>query len=237
MLKRYFSMLRSEFSGYNLKAFSSDLMAGLTVTAVALPLALAFGVSCGADAAAGLVTAILAGLVIGALSGASFQISGPTGAMSAVLVTIIAKFGLDGVFAVSFFAARLVLLCAILKLGRFVSLIPRPVITGFTSGIALIIALGQIDNFFGTHSVGESAIQKLWSFLSGDAGSIDWKAPFNAQIIHSTAKESAKEMVRMETGIFNPVLCAYRSCFGRIIHDAEYRKRRKQIRQRSESAF
>ena len=99
MLKRYFSMLRSEFSGYNLKAFSSDLMAGLTVTAVALPLALAFGVSCGADAAAGLVTAILAGLVIGALSGASFQISGPTGAMSAVLVTIIAKFGLDGVFA------------------------------------------------------------------------------------------------------------------------------------------
>ena len=176
MLKRYFSMLRSEFSGYNLKAFSSDLMAGLTVTAVALPLALAFGVSCGADAAAGLVTAILAGLVIGALSGASFQISGPTGAMSAVLVTIIAKFGLDGVFAVSFFAAILVLLCAILKLGRFVSLIPRPVITGFTSGIALIIALGQIDNFFGTHSVGESAIQKLWSFLSGGAGRIDWQA-------------------------------------------------------------
>ena len=176
MLKRYFSMLRSEFSGYNLKAFSSDLMAGLTVTAVALPLALAFGVSCGADAAAGLITAILAGLVIGALSGASFQISGPTGAMSAVLVTIIAKFGLDGVFAVSFFAAILILLCALFKLGRFVSLIPRPVITGFTSGIALIIALGQIDNFFGTHSVGEDAIAKLGSFLTGKAGTIDWKA-------------------------------------------------------------
>ena len=176
MLKRYFSMLRSEFSGYNLKSFSSDLMAGLTVTAVALPLALAFGVSCGADAAAGLITAILAGIVIGALSGASFQISGPTGAMSAVLVTIIAKFGLDGVFAVSFFAATLVLLCAVFKLGRFVSLIPRPVITGFTSGIALIIALGQIDNFFGTSSVGEGAVQKLWCFLSGKAGTIDWRS-------------------------------------------------------------
>ncbi len=176
MLRRYFSMLRSEFSGYNLRSFSSDLMAGLTVTAVALPLALAFGVSCGADAAAGLVTAILAGLIIGALSGASFQISGPTGAMSAVLVTIIAKFGLDGVFAVSFFAAILILLCAVLKLGRFVSLIPRPVITGFTSGIALIIALGQIDNFFGTHSVGDSAVAKLGSFLSGKAGTIDWRA-------------------------------------------------------------
>ncbi len=176
MLRRYFSMLRSEFSGYNLKSFSSDLMAGLTVTAVALPLALAFGVSCGADAAAGLITAILAGLVIGALSGASFQISGPTGAMSAVLVTIIAKFGLSGVFVVSFFAAIMILLCALLKLGRFVSLIPRPVITGFTSGIALIIALGQIDNFFGTSSVGEGAVQKLWSFLTGKAGAIDWKS-------------------------------------------------------------
>ncbi|MBQ3141774.1 MAG: SulP family inorganic anion transporter [Clostridia bacterium] len=172
MIKKYASMLRREFAGYNAKSFTSDLMAGLTVTAVALPLALAFGVSCGADAAAGLITAIIAGLIIGALSGASFQISGPTGTMSAVLVGIIAKFGLDGVFVVSFCAGILILLCAVLKLGRFVNMIPRPVITGFTTGIALIIALGQVDNFFGTSSVGENALAKFGSFITGKAGAI-----------------------------------------------------------------
>ena len=90
MLKKFGIRLKNEFKGYNGKAFSKDLMAGLTVTAVALPLALAFGESCGASAAAGLVTAIIAGLIIGALSGASFQISGPTGAMSAILMGIVA---------------------------------------------------------------------------------------------------------------------------------------------------
>ena len=93
MIKNYLSLLKDEFKGYNAKSLMADMMAGLTVCAVALPLALAFGVSCGADAAAGLITAIIAGLVISALSGASFQISGPTGAMTAVLITIIAKDG------------------------------------------------------------------------------------------------------------------------------------------------
>ena len=75
MVKQYLSLLKDEFKGYNGKSLMADMMAGLTVCAVALPLALAFGVSCGADAAAGLITAIIAGLVISALSGASFQIS------------------------------------------------------------------------------------------------------------------------------------------------------------------
>lgn len=84
-----------------------DIMAGLTVCAVALPLALAFGVSSGATAAAGLVTAIIAGVVIAVLGGASFQISGPTGAMSAVLVGIVASYGLQGVFFACFAAGAL----------------------------------------------------------------------------------------------------------------------------------
>ena len=87
MIKTFVKDLKREFKGYNGKNFSKDLMAGLTVTAVALPLALAFGVSSGADAAAGLITAIIAGFVISAFAGASFQISGPTGAMTAVLIT------------------------------------------------------------------------------------------------------------------------------------------------------
>ena len=89
MFTRYLSTLRREFSGYNGARFAKDLMAGLTVTAVALPLALAFGVSSGADAAAGLITAILSGIVMSLLAGASYQISGPTGAMTAVLITIV----------------------------------------------------------------------------------------------------------------------------------------------------
>ena len=90
-----------------------DIMAGLTVCAVALPLALAFGVSSGATAAAGLVTAIIAGVVIAVLGGASFQISGPTGAMSAVLVGIVASYGLQGVFFACFAAGALLLLAGI----------------------------------------------------------------------------------------------------------------------------
>lgn len=149
-IKKYIAMLKNEFKGYNGKKFSKDLLAGLTVTAVALPLALAFGEQCGATAAAGLITAIIAGLIIGALSGASFQISGPTGAMSAVLIGVVnSQLGLNGVFVVSLIAGILILLCAVFKLGKFVSKIPKPVITGFTSGIALIIALGQVQNFFG----------------------------------------------------------------------------------------
>lgn len=166
MIKNFASMLRREFAGYNGGRLIKDLLAGLTVAAVALPLALAFGVASGATAASGLITAIIAGIVISALSGASFQISGPTGAMSAVLITIAANpsIGLNGVFVVSLIAGIILLVCGIFKLGKLVSLIPRPVITGFTSGIAVIIALGQVDNFFGTKSVGESAIDKLISY-------------------------------------------------------------------------
>ena len=164
MIRRYFSMIREEFSGYNSKKLTNDLMAGLTVCAVALPLALAFGVSSGADASAGLITAIISGVVISLLSGAYYQISGPTGAMAAILVSIVAKNGLQGMFAASFIAGILLLLASILKLGRLASWIPAPVVTGFTSGIAIIILLGQIDSFFFVASEGENVVQRLLSY-------------------------------------------------------------------------
>ncbi len=175
MIKRYIHLLGTEFHGYNGKRFLKDAMAGLTVAAVALPLALAFGVSSGAGAAAGLITAIIAGLAISTLSGASFQISGPTGAMAAILTSIIARHTLQGVFAVCLMAGVVLLVAAVFKLGRIISIIPRPVITGFTSGIAVIIALGQVDAFFGTASQGESALQKLASY--GTLGfPVQWQA-------------------------------------------------------------
>ncbi len=164
MISAYFSDLKREFSGYGAAGLMKDMMAGLTVCAVALPLALAFGVSSGASAASGLVTAIIAGIVIAVLGGASFQISGPTGAMSAVLAGIVVSYGLQGVFLACFAAGVLMLLAGLLKLGRLIAFIPMPVIMGFTSGIAVIIAMGQIDNFFGVVSEGSSNLQKLASY-------------------------------------------------------------------------
>ncbi|GAB4536060.1 MAG: SulP family inorganic anion transporter [Anaerolineales bacterium] len=161
-------LYRDEFSQYSPAKFQQDLMAGLTVAAVALPLALAFGVASGATAAAGLVTAIIAGVVIGGLSGAPYQISGPTGAMSAVLIILAQRYGLQGVLITGFLSGILLLIIGLLKLGRFIAFIPAPVITGFTSGIALIIFIGQIDNFLGIKTPGsESALFKLLEYFKG----------------------------------------------------------------------
>ena len=185
MFKKYISDLKNEFRGYNGKKLSQDLMAGLTVAAVALPLALAFGVSSGADAASGLVTAIVAGIVIGILSGASYQISGPTGAMAAILLSVSAKYGITGVLTAGFLSGAILIIAALCRVGKLVSYLPAPVITGFTSGIAIIIALGQIDNFFGTHSVGENQISKIASYFTGE-GSFDpnwWAVMFGGLVV------------------------------------------------------
>ena len=162
----YVSDLKEEFSGYNGKKLSKDLMSGITVAAVALPLALAFGVSSGATAAAGLVTAIIGGVIISIFSGASFQISGPTGAMTAILVTLASKYGMQGILTACFIAGIILVIAGILRLGRVIYYIPSSVITGFTSGIALIIALGQLDNFFGVTSSGDLAITKVLSYFT-----------------------------------------------------------------------
>lgn len=166
LLKQYVSDIKHEFRGYNGKRLSKDLMAGVTVAAVALPLALAFGVSSGATAAAGLVTAIIGGIIISALSGASFQISGPTGAMTAILVTLASKYGMQGILTACFLAGIILIIAGLLKLGHMIYYIPSSVITGFTSGIAIIIALGQLDNFFGVTSKGDLAIMKVISYFT-----------------------------------------------------------------------
>lgn len=166
LFKNYISDMKTEFAGYNGARLGKDLMAGVTVAAVALPLALAFGVSSGATAAAGLVTAIIGGIVISAFSGASFQISGPTGAMTAILVTLAAQYGMQGILLACFMAGIILVAAGVLKLGRMIYYIPSSVITGFTSGIAIIIALGQLDNFFGVTSEGDLAIVKLISYFT-----------------------------------------------------------------------
>lgn len=176
-------LYRDEFRGYNVSKFQQDALAGLTVAAVALPLALAFGVASGASAAAGLVTAILAGFIIGALAGAPYQISGPTGAMSAVLIVLVQRYGLDGVWVAGLLSGFLLLVIGLLRLGRFIAFIPSSVITGFTSGIALIIFIGQIDNFLGIKTAGgEAALFKFLAYFKGGF-SPDWRAVALAMVV------------------------------------------------------
>ena len=166
-MKGYILRLKQEFKGYNQQTLIKDLLAGLTVAAVALPLALAFGVSSGADGAAGLITAIIAGLMIGTLSGASYQISGPTGAMSAILISLSQLYGLQGVFIASFLSGVILLIASIFKFGKVVSFIPGSVIAGFTSGIAILIFTQQINNFFGVTSEGSTTLEKIASYFDG----------------------------------------------------------------------
>lgn len=166
IFKNYGTRLKTEFKGYNAQSFGKDVLAGVTVAAVALPLALAFGVSSGASAAAGLITAVIAGLVTGFLSGGSYQISGPTGAMTAILLSLVAKYQLQGVFLACLMSGIILLVCGLLKLGKIVSYLPLPVITGFTSGISIIIAFGQINNLTGLTCSGESTISKTISYFT-----------------------------------------------------------------------
>lgn len=167
MINQFTQDMKREFLGYGKDTLMKDLLAGLTVAAVALPLALAFGVGSGADAAAGLVTAIIAGLFIAGIGGSSFQISGPTGAMAAILLPLSVRYGVEGVLAAGFLSGIVLVVAAIGKAGRIVSIIPSPVITGFTSGIAILIAFGQIDNLLGTAGHGETLLQKLFSYTQG----------------------------------------------------------------------
>jgi SulP family sulfate permease len=180
------NVLRREFAGYSLELLRRDVLAGITVGAVALPLALAFGVASGADAAAGLVTAILAGLIIGGLGGAAFQISGPTGAMSAILIAIALQYGLPGVWVACVMAGMLLVLLGLFRLGRYIQFIPSPVITGFTSGIAIIIAVGQLDNVLGVKTeAAENSLAKLWQYIAAPPAA-DWHAVAVAGIVVAT---------------------------------------------------
>ncbi|HMR50426.1 MAG TPA: SulP family inorganic anion transporter [Arachnia sp.] len=131
------------------RSWRADLMAGLTVGIVALPLALGFGISSGAGAEAGIVTAIVAGFIAAVFGGSHVQVSGPTGAMVVVLAPIIAAHGVGAVALLSVMAGAILLITGIARMGRAVALIPWPVIEGFTLGIAAIIFLQQIPTLTG----------------------------------------------------------------------------------------
>jgi SulP family sulfate permease len=134
---------------YTPHLFLRDLVAGLTVGLVALPLAMAFAIASGVPPQAGLYCAIIAGFTISALGGSSTQIGGPTGAFVVVVFGIVARYGLDGLFMCTLMAGILLLILGATSMGSAVKFLPRPVVVGFTNGIAVIIASTQIKDFFG----------------------------------------------------------------------------------------
>ncbi|MFF5178968.1 SulP family inorganic anion transporter [Micromonospora sp. NPDC000316] len=137
-----------------------DLLAGLTVAVVALPLALAFGVTSGLGAEAGLITAVVAGAVAAVFGGSNLQVSGPTGAMTVVLVPVVQQFGATGVLMVGAMAGLVLIALAVARLGRFVRYLPTPVLEGFTAGIAVVIALQQVPAALG---VTDAHGEKVWA--------------------------------------------------------------------------
>jgi len=134
---------------YSLRTFTSDLIAGVTVGLVALPLAMAFAISSGMTPQAGIYCAIVTGFVISALGGSYVQIGGPTGAFVVVVSGIIAKYGLDGLFMCTMMAGLVLVVMGLTGTGTAVRFIPRPVVIGFTNGIALVIASTQLRDVFG----------------------------------------------------------------------------------------
>lgn len=135
--------------GYTSEQFIHDLIAGITVGLVALPLAMAFGIASGVTPQAGLYTAVVAGFLISALGGSRTQIGGPTGAFVVIVAGIVARFGMSGLALVTLMAGVLLVIMGVTGLGAAVKFIPRPVIIGFTNGIALLIASTQIKDFLG----------------------------------------------------------------------------------------
>ncbi len=136
---------------YNLKKFSHDVVAGITVGLVALPLAMAFAIASGLTPQAGIYCALVTGFLISLLGGSKTQIGGPTGAFVVVVAGIVAVHGLDGLFMCTMMAGVLLVVLGATGMGSAVKFIPRPVVIGFTNGIAVLIASTQIKDFFGLH--------------------------------------------------------------------------------------
>lgn len=175
----YYPKIFTTLKGYNTKTFTSDLIAGLIVGVVALPLSIAFGIASGVSPEKGLITAIIAGFLISALGGSRVQIGGPTGAFIVIVYGIVERFGVDGLIIATLLAGFMLIAMGFLQLGTIIKFMPYPIVVGFTSGIALVIFSSQIKDFFGLQiasSVPADFIEK-WSFYFQN---------FNAINIYST---------------------------------------------------
>ena len=160
---------------YSKKQFTTDLMAGVIVGIVALPLAIAFGIASGVTPEKGIITAIVAGFLVSVLGGSMVQIGGPTGAFIIIIYGIIQQYGFEGLTIATLMAGVFLVMFGILHLGTIIKYIPYPIVVGFTSGIALTIFTTQIKDLFGLtmESVPSDFIEK-WIAYFGSLSTIDW---------------------------------------------------------------
>lgn len=170
---KFFECLR----GYTRSTFAADFIAGLTVGLVALPLAMAFGIASGVTPQAGIYTAILGGFLVAILGGSKIQVSGPTGAFVVIVSGIIAKFGISGLHIVTMMAGVILVFLGLTGLGTAIKFIPRPIVIGFTNGIAVLIASTQVKDFFGLTmtSVPSEFLLKLKAYAT-DFHTLSWQA-------------------------------------------------------------
>lgn len=146
-------MFAKRFSNYSTEKFKKDLLSGIIVGVIAIPLGMAFAIASGVKPEYGIYTTIIAGILAAIFGGSSFQISGPTGAFIPLLFGIVATYGYDGLLVAGFMAGIMLILMGIFKLGALIKFIPRPVTIGFTTGIAVTIFTGQISKFLGLQGV------------------------------------------------------------------------------------
>ena len=164
----------SAIRSYDKKTFSSDLMAGIIVGIVALPLAIAFAIASGVSPEKGIITAIVAGFIISALGGSKVQIGGPTGAFIIIISGIIAQYGVQGLTIATLMAGVFLILMGVLRLGTIIKYIPYPIVVGFTSGIAVTIFTTQIKDLTGMHmSSNPSDFIEKWIAYFQNIGNID----------------------------------------------------------------
>lgn len=141
------------YKGYSLQSFQKDLLSGLVVGVIAIPLGMAFAIASGVKPEYGIYTTIIAGILISLLGGSRFQIGGPTGAFIPILFGVVVTYGYENLLIAGFLAGIILLFMGVFRLGSLIKFIPRPVTIGFTSGIAVTIFVGQISNFFGLRDV------------------------------------------------------------------------------------
>src|SRR5436189_5835795 len=167
--------LLETLKNYSRQDFRADLIAGLTVGIVALPLAMAFAIASGVPPQAGILTAVIAGLIISALGGTKVCIGGPTGAFIVILYGIFAKYGAENLAICTVMAGVLLLVMGAAGLGTMIKYIPYPVTMGFTSGIAVLIFSTQLKDFFGlsVDNVPSEFIEKM-KVLVGHFGTMQW---------------------------------------------------------------
>ncbi len=170
---KFFEIIKNR--SYNKQKFTSDLIAGIIVGIVALPLAIAFGIASGVTPQQGLITAVVAGFLTSLFGGSNFLIGGPTGAFIVIVFGIVSKYGVSGLIIATVLAGIILILMGVFKLGTLIKFIPYPIVVGFTSGIALVIFSTQIKDLFGlTMSEVPSAFIPKWIAYFKSIGTINF---------------------------------------------------------------